>query len=207
MFKCFVLWRAHVRTISRLLESSEGGAELAHGGVGDGLADRLVDLLAHVRRQLVHGARGRAHAPTTRPPNMSITLGKRSKLLFFIFSDYMSSQIRLGILSNNNLIICVSFTHLTVDHKNAQFETSWLINLIWWMTVHWLLKTVPTYKQDITSQKLIHVFYLSVLNFSIDRETKSRISYLTFIWTGPPRLDSIANLAKVLCDFWPVIIK
>lgn len=67
---------ARVRTISRcLLESSEGGAELAHGGVGDGLPDRLVDLLAHVRRQLVHRA-SRCRCAPTRPPSITITLAR-----------------------------------------------------------------------------------------------------------------------------------
>ena len=51
-----------------LLESGERGAELVHGGVGDGLADRLVDLLAHVRRQLVHRAGRRACRTTSAGP-------------------------------------------------------------------------------------------------------------------------------------------
>lgn len=48
-----------------LLEPCEGGAEFVDGGIGDGLAHRLVDLLLHVRRQLVHsaGRHGRAARP------------------------------------------------------------------------------------------------------------------------------------------------
>lgn len=50
-----------------LLELGEGGAELVDGGVGDGLAHRLVDLLPHVRRQLVHGADGRSRSGSRSP--------------------------------------------------------------------------------------------------------------------------------------------
>lgn len=42
------------RQIVCLLESGECRAELVDGGVGDGLADSLVDLLPHVWWQLVH---------------------------------------------------------------------------------------------------------------------------------------------------------
>lgn len=56
-----------------LLESGEGGAEFVDSGVGDGLADRLVDLALHVRRQLVHRARSRAHHTTaSRTPSVAI---------------------------------------------------------------------------------------------------------------------------------------
>lgn len=48
------------RQIVCLLESGECGAELVDGGVGDGLADSLVDLLPHVWWQLVHGTHSRA---------------------------------------------------------------------------------------------------------------------------------------------------
>lgn len=54
-----------------LLESCEGRAEFVHGRAGDGLPDRLVDLLPHVRRELVHGVgRSLRVRPTTRPPSV-----------------------------------------------------------------------------------------------------------------------------------------
>lgn len=52
-----------------LLELGEGGAELVDGVLCDGLPDRLVDLLAHVRWQLAHGAGRRApRAPRAAGP-------------------------------------------------------------------------------------------------------------------------------------------
>lgn len=51
----------------RLLELGEGGAELVDGGVGDGLPHRLVDLLPHVRRHLLHYADSRPRSGSRSP--------------------------------------------------------------------------------------------------------------------------------------------
>lgn len=64
-----VLLRA-VRLLCCLLESGEGGAQLADRRVGDRLPYGLVDLLTHVRREVAHRGRGRGPSAPGTPSDL-----------------------------------------------------------------------------------------------------------------------------------------
>lgn len=96
-----------------LLEARERWAEFVDGGVGDGLPDGLVDLLSHVRGQLVDGAGRRAHrAAAARPPTQSHhtlhthTLHTRLVVVFVsTHTTIIAAVIELGTAYQENLYV------------------------------------------------------------------------------------------------------